>query len=301
VVDARVAALVSNPLDVPADQAYSAILGLNPSRGARSPALWNGAFAAHGAATRMVALDVAPADVPALLAALEGDPRFLGGAVTAPHKVVAREWLADRVDPVARRCGAVNALSRDDAGHLQGANTDGEAALRTIRAHVPELEPATVVVLGAGGVARAVVAAVASASPETTVVVVARRLAAAREVAGIAGGTGLAWSDLSRVLAGAAVVVQCTTLGSSSDQPDRSPLLDAELEVLPRTAFVFDVVYDPAPTALLAAAASRGLAVADGSEMNLVQAMLAFGHVRREPLGPEVTRTAMEEARRSLA
>jgi shikimate dehydrogenase len=107
---------------------YAAILGLAPSKGARSPTLWNAAFAAAGLDAVMCPFDVTEANLAGLVAALKADPRYIGGSVAMPHKQ-GLVPLLDRLEPEAERIGAVNAIYRD-GDDLVGANTDGAGAGR---------------------------------------------------------------------------------------------------------------------------------------------------------------------------
>ena len=107
---------------------YAAILGASPSKGARSPLLWNAAFAAAGIDAVMHPMDTTAETLGAVVATLKADPRYMGGAVTMPHKQAIVAYL-DRLEPEAERIGAVNAIWRDDDGALVGGNTDGAGAL----------------------------------------------------------------------------------------------------------------------------------------------------------------------------
>ena len=91
---------------------FAAILGLTPSKGARSPQLWNAAFTAASIDAAMVPMDVTPENLAGLVAALKADKRYIGGAVAVPHKQEIAKLL-DRLEPEAERIGAVNAIYRD--------------------------------------------------------------------------------------------------------------------------------------------------------------------------------------------
>jgi shikimate dehydrogenase len=93
---AQVAALASNPLTYPEGKPFAAILGANPSRGARSPLLWNAAFQAHGVDAEMLPLDVSAEGLIPLLDVLDATPTFIGGAIAVPHKEAVARWLGER-------------------------------------------------------------------------------------------------------------------------------------------------------------------------------------------------------------
>ena len=91
---------------------YAAILGLTPSKGARSPLLWGAAFTAAGIDAVMHPMDVRPDNLATVVAGLKADPRYLGGAVAVPHKQTIGAML-DRLEPEAAKIGAVNSIYRD--------------------------------------------------------------------------------------------------------------------------------------------------------------------------------------------
>lgn len=197
---------------------------------------------------------------------------FRGANVTLPHKERALELCAE-VTERAARIGAVNTLVVRD-GHLEGDNSDGFGFLENLKeradAWQPEQGPA--VVLGAGGAARAILVALLDAGvPEIRLV--NRTRSRAESLAEDLGGPiqPLDWGSWERALEGAALLVNTTSLGMQGQPP-----LDIELDALPRSALVNDIVYVPLETRLLAAARVRGNPVVDGLGMLLHQARPGF-------------------------
>ncbi len=210
-----------------------------------------------------------------LEAALRGLPAlgFSGCNVTLPHKEEAAR-LVDRLDPVARRMGAVNLIVVEPDFSLSGFNKDGYGFLENLRDGKPgwrgEAGPA--VVLGAGGSARSVVVSLLDeGAPEIRLV--NRTRARAAELAGEFGGSVrvLGWEEREAGLAGAALLVNTTTQGMAGQPP-----LDLRLDELPGDSRVCDIVYTPLETPLLAAARRRGNPVVNGLGMLLHQARPAF-------------------------
>lgn len=198
---------------------------------------------------------------------------FRGANVTVPHKEAALAAM-DRVEDSARRIGAVNTIVIDSDGRLEGRNTDGFGFLESLRAQQPGWQAAAgpAVLLGAGGAARAVaVALIDAGAPEIRLVnrTVSRAERLAREVGGPV--RVFAWDDRAVALAGAALLVNTTTLGMAGQPP-----LELDLDPLPPEAVVNDIVYAPLETALLAAARARGNPVVDGLGMLLHQARPGF-------------------------
>jgi shikimate dehydrogenase len=297
---AALAGLTDNPLAYPQGRSFAAILGASPSKGARSPALWNAAFKAHGSPAEMLPVDVPAERLAPLLAALEKDPGFLGGAVAIPHKEAAARWLGDRVTPEAGRIGAVNCLYRGDDGRLAGTNTDGEGALVSYESRFGPLRGKIVLLLGLGGAGKAVAAFMARGAQPGGCLLASSRSEQGRAAAARLGAEAwVPWSGIPEALASADVLVNCTSVGSGA-QAGLSPLTPEELERLPKRARVFDIVYQPSPTVLVQQARALGLEAMDGAAMNLEQAVLAFGRAAPEPKGRNATRAAMEAAKRAL-
>jgi len=210
-----------------------------------------------------------------LAAALKAIPvlGLRGVNLTLPHKEAAL-GLVDRVSEEARRIGAVNTIVVDGEGRLEGRNTDGYGFLAHLKASVPGWRAASgpAVLLGAGGAARAIAVALLDAGvPELRLV---NRTAARAAALAQALGGGIAvvpWPNRASALEGAALLVNGTTLGMTGQPP-----LDLDLARLPREAPVYDVVYAPLETPLLAAARTRGHAIVDGIGMLLHQARPGF-------------------------
>lgn len=197
-----------------------------------------------------------------------------GANVTIPHKQAVLR-LVDVVDPAARAIGAVNTIVARPDGSLHGLNTDGDGFLNWLRQAVPDWQAAdtTVLVLGAGGAARAIIVALLGAG--------VARLRLANRSAEHAGAlekditdprlTLVPWEDRSNATAGAGLLVNATALGMIAMPP-----LEIDLGGLREGAVVYDIVYAPLETELLRQAAAAGYGVVDGLGMLCHQAALAF-------------------------
>ena len=198
---------------------------------------------------------------------------FRGGNITLPHKERAL-GLVDEATALAKRIGAVNTLLVREDGSILGDNTDGFGFLAHLIATKPDWNggggPACV--LGAGGASRAVVVALLEAGvPELRLV--NRTTRRAEELAQAIGGpiSVVAWEDRGRALDGANLLVNTTNLGQAGQAP-----LEIDLGPLPTGALVYDIVYTPLMTDLLAAALARGNPIVDGIGMLLHQARPGF-------------------------
>jgi 3-dehydroquinate dehydratase/shikimate dehydrogenase len=206
-----------------------------------------------------------------------------GMSVTIPHKQHVAHWLDERgyrISDLARRCGAVNTLVRQDDG-WRGENTDATGALRALES-VPELADGRLAgrqvdVLGAGGAALAVVAGLTERGCQVTVY--NRNEERART---LAQRLRCAWKPWQQRASGSGtVLVNCTSVGMTPDV-DSSPV---PAERLGSGMVVFDSVYNPAQTRLLREAQERDCRTISGVEMFIGQAaeQFALWHGREAP------------------
>jgi shikimate dehydrogenase len=252
-----------------------ALLG-KPLRRRHSQVMHDAAFAAAGIDGEYVLAEIDEADVPGAVAAARG-PGFLGLGVTAPYKSLVAT-LVDEVEGEAGMIGAVNNVVRTEDGRLIGFNSDAPGfRAGAERAMGQPLTGLDVLVVGAGGAARAVVFACLAANVGRVTVAArdperARALLTPWSAMGRAGrrAIGLAGSHLSAALGDVDLVVNATTVGMID------PGLPFPVDPLRDDATVFDCVYVPAETQLVAAARARGLLAANGSEMLIAQAAIAF-------------------------
>ncbi len=198
---------------------------------------------------------------------------FRGCNVTTPHKQAVMPLL-DRVDELARRIGAVNTIVVEKDGTLTGFNNDGNGFVQSLRDAKPDWRPdaGPIVVLGAGGAARAVVASLA-AQGAREIRLVNRTFERAQGIANEYGPpvTALPWEQRNDALADVALLANATNQGMAGKAP-----LDISLDRLPPQALVGDLIYTPPETPLLAAARARGNMTVNGLGLLLNQARPAF-------------------------
>ncbi len=216
-----------------------------------------------------------------------------GFGVSMPFKLEVM-GLVDRLDPLAERIGAVNTVVNDD-GVLTGYNTDAWGACAALR-EVGELGGARVMVIGAGGAARAVAFGLVDAGARVDIVnrtpnkglQLAERLRQARDGAEAKYAGGL---EVLAALDQYQVVVNASSLGMS-DYDASSPVPEAALHP---GLVVMDIVYKPVRTALLALAERAGARTVHGGRMLLHQASRQFSLYT----GREAPLEAMDAALRS--
>ena len=225
--------------------------------------------------------DLSPEEFPAFVTRFPANG-YIGGNVTVPHKEAAYR-LVDRRDEAAEAVGAVNTIWLEN-GRLLGGNSDTHGFIANLDDRAPgwDVPGCHVVVLGAGGAARSAAYALVTRGGE--VHLVNRTLARAGELAARFGPRVRAHGldELPRLLATADVLVNCTSLGMVG-----KPGLEIDLGPLKPGAVVYDVVYVPLETALLAAARKRGHRTVDGLGMLLQQA--GFGFRKWFGAAPRVT------------
>ena len=241
------------------------VLG-DPVEHSRSPRLHNHWLARYGIDGIYVPLRVAPASFAAALAGL-GAAGFVGLNVTLPHKEEAFR-LVDRRDRSAERSGAVNTIVFDKQQAI-GSNTDGGGFIANLEAH--DVQPAgRVLLLGAGGAARAVAASLLDCGCTVTISnrdgVRSERLRADLPQISV-----IPWDTRSTAVGDADLLVNTTSVGLQD--PFSSPI---ELSKAPPTLGVADIIYTPRQTLLLRHAAERGLRSVSGLGMLLHQARPGF-------------------------
>jgi len=259
-----------------------------------SPVMHNAAFEHLGLDARYEALGVSEAELPEAVARLR-EGGVYGANVTIPHKLAVMPLL-DALSPEAQLIGAVNTIV-NRGGVLTGHNTDATGFLKALTADTGyDAESRDVVLLGAGGSARAVALAllrvgatlgIANRTHEK-----AEALAHALERYGDVAA--IRPSDLSRAVQRASLLVNTTSAGHETHAPGRSPLPHG---VLPRE-MVVDIIYRPAKTPLLEAAEREGLKTQNGLPMLVYQGAEAFELWTEQPAPTAVMFGALEGALR---
>jgi shikimate dehydrogenase len=257
---------------------FAAIVGW-PVELSRSPALHGFWLKQQGIDGHYGRLPVEPKReaLEELVAFLRETPNARGCNLTLPHKIDIMPLL-DRIHPDAARIGAVNTVIKQADGTLEGRNSDGFGFLAHLKASAPGWKPEAgpVVVLGAGGAARAVVCTLMDAGvPELRLINRTQENAVKLGVAFTPkDGRRIAierWDERSKQLHGTTLLVNTAALGMTGKAP-----LEIDLAKLPKTAVVDDIVYIPLETDLLKRARARGNTCVDGLGMLLHQGRMGF-------------------------
>jgi shikimate dehydrogenase len=235
-----------------------------------SPVLHHYWLRHYGIEGAYTAEEVQAARLPVFLKSMEKEG-FSGCNVTLPHKEAVIPYL-DSVDATAKAIGAVNTIIVKD-GQLHGTNTDAFGFMENIRQSVSlEGKKQKAVVLGAGGAARAVVYALVQEG-FAAITLINRTEQKAKALQEQFGNRidVKAWEQREDALADADLLVNTTSLGLKGKEQ-----LPIQLEQLPKSAIVNDIIYNPLHTPLLQVAARRGNVTVNGLGMLLYQAVPAF-------------------------
>ena len=262
-----------------------------------SPAMQNAAFRELGLEYVYIPLKVTESN---LIKAIDGIRalEFVGVNVTIPHKVAVISCL-DEIDGLAEHIGAVNTIV-NRGGILKGYNTDASGFYNALKAENITVLNKKIVILGAGGAARA--AAFNLADKGARLTILNRNLAPAD---GIAGRVFQAFrtqirvgelnsDNLKSALDEADIMVNTTSLGMSpylEETPVSASLLKKDL-------VVFDIIYNPRKTRLLIEAEQKGLRIINGLEMLVRQGADAFELWTGQKAPVEVMRKAADSALR---
>lgn len=196
-----------------------------------------------------------------------------GCNITIPHKIDAIKFV-DWVDPAALKVGAINTIVRQTDGKLHGYNNDGYGYIQSVKEAAPHWQAnnGPIVVLGAGGAARAILVALAQEGAQE-IRLLNRTFSKAQELAHELGAPlhAYSWNDRHSALEGAALLINTTSQGMQG-----YPELDIDLTPLPPQAMVSDIIYTPLETALLKNARQRGHLAINGLGMLIHQARPAF-------------------------
>jgi shikimate dehydrogenase len=255
-----------------------AVIG-DPVAHSLSPEMHNAALRACGIEAQYVRLHLHPDEFRPALPKLK-TLRLIGCNCTIPHKFMALDSV-DEVHPAARRVGAVNTLIFREDGTVLGRNSDAPGFVRTVREEFGcDVRDLRILVSGAGGGAGAAVATVCAMEGCRELLLTNRTREKAEYVAaslsGLPGGgvaAVVSWTDeaLAAALPRVDLIVNCTSLGMNHGDARVVPHRFLESRHL-----VFDMVYQPLVTPLVAAARNAGARGINGIPMLLWQGVYSF-------------------------
>lgn len=203
--------------------------------------------------------------------------QITGINVTIPHKIEVIPYL-DEIDPLARKIGAINTIKNEN-GHLTARNTDGEGALVTLREAGLNPQGKTIVMLGAGGSAKAISFYLASLAKRLIIInrssthlnelIQSLQMNFKRPIEGIDGRN---MKSVGEVIRSADLLINTTPVGMYP-QKDELPI---DPSLLHPNLFVFDIIYNPIETKLIHIAKTKGCKTLNGIKMLVNQGAIAF-------------------------
>ncbi len=255
-----------------------------------SPVMHNAAFAFLNLDYVYVAFPVLTGQAPEAVRAMP-ILGIVGLNVTTPHKTTAAV-ACDELSSHAQQLQAVNTLILREDGTIFGDSTDGAGFINFLKDEHVEISNRTVLVIGAGGSARAVIQALGEHNAR--VLVAARRADAAKSAASLApNAEPLEFTAIPQRLPEADIVVHCTPVGMLGEDPV------VELDALRPNQIVVDLINNPRQTKLLKAAAVLGCRTFNGLEMLVHQGALSFEMWTGQPAPWNAMRAAVETAQAS--
>ncbi len=259
---------------------YAAIIGLNPSKGARSPDLWNSVFSHYGHNIKMVPIDVKKNDLKSLFMKLQNDKYFIGGAIAEPYKKEIKLLLKSNVSKEVKKIGAVNCIFRDKNKKLFGINTDGEASLLSFEKKFGKIKDKKIVLFGLGGAGIAV-ATYFSNLKNSKLICITRKKSDIKFCKKIKAK----WVHLkftNKYIINADILINCTNLGSNLKKNNMIVKKDL-LGKLSKNTVIYDIIYNPRKTLLINESKKLNLSTLNGLDMNLYQAVIAYNKTAPYP------------------
>jgi len=248
-----------------------AVLG-DPIGHSMSPVMLNDLFSFYQIDAHYLPFHVKAED---LEAAVKGLKAIGAGGfnVTIPHKSHIIPFL-DGVDELAASIGAVNTVV-NEGGRLIGYNTDGPGFLKGLHAYIPSVAGQRILIIGAGGAARAIYFTLANAKP--LVIDIANRTieTAAKLIEDCpynSSSRALSLNEAGKNIGEYDLIIQTTMIGMSPKMTEQ-PL---NLDNLRKQSLVCDIIYNPLKTQFLYAASAKGARIQNGIDMFVYQGALAF-------------------------
>lgn len=266
--------IISNRITIKEKEKFAAIIGANPSKGARSPKLWNKVYKHQGLNIKMYPLDVDEKKFNKLMNYLSKEKNFLGGAITNPYKEKAFKFLESNINKYSKPIGAINCIYKKN-GKLFGTNTDVDGAIFSLN-KLGKMYNKKYVVIGTGGTSLTFVSLLKKyVSRSTDITVVGRNIKKLYFFQKKFKCNFNLLSNFSTLDKNIDFLINCTDLGSKSKK-NKSVLSESFFKKIDKKIKVFDVVYDPKITLFLNYAKKNGLKIKNGLDMNLHQAVSAF-------------------------
>ena len=295
-IEDKVNSLITNKISLKDLTEFSFIIGANPSKGARSPVLWNKVYKAQGRRTRMLPLDVEETNLEKLIMILQKELTCLGGAVAVPYKEKLFAILSNNCNETIRKIGAINCIFRSNPNDqfFSCTNTDGEGALEPIAKFLDGKKPLKIGLIGYGGAGKAIAGFLQQYKDKHEILLFNRTLPNKK----FSDELEINFIDLKELpskIGEIDILINATSVGSQNNLNEK--LIRREyLHRLKNSSLVYDIIYDPPETMLLRDSKEIGLDIINGMEMNLLQAVLAYKHTNNTTLSLEELKVIMRSS-----
>ena len=295
-IEDKVNSLITNKISLQDLTEFSFIIGANPSKGARSPVLWNKVYKAQRRRTRMLPLDVEEANLEKLIMVLQKELTCLGGAVAVPYKEKLFAILSNNCNETIRKIGAINCIFRSNPNDkfFSCTNTDGEGALEPIAKFLDGKKPLKIGLIGYGGAGKAIAGFLQQYKDKHEILLFNRTLPNKK----FSDELEINFIDLKELpskIGEIDILINATSVGSQNNLNEK--LIRREyLHKLKNSSLVYDIIYDPPETMLLRDSKEIGLDIINGMEMNLLQAVLAYKHTNNTTLSLEELKLIMRSS-----
>lgn len=248
----------------------------DPVEGNPTGVMEEAAYEAMGLNYRYITMKVTPDGFPDAMKAIRA-LHMKGVNLTMPHKIAVIPYL-DELSEAASIIGAVNTVVVREDGSLFGENTDGKGFVEALLRYGSCPEGKNIVILGAGGAARAIAVECALAGA-AKITVVNRTVAKARELADLilaktkAAACPLAWTPGLEIPVGTDILINATCIGLGDDRGNKP---DIRYDTITPDMTVSDVVFNPSDTLFLQEASGRGAQTVNGLGMLACQGAKNF-------------------------
>tara|TARA_B100000989_G_scaffold212698_1_gene161600 strand:- start:27547 stop:28437 length:891 start_codon:yes stop_codon:yes gene_type:complete len=269
--------LIDNDIDFEFDKNFVTIIGSSPSKGARSPILWNRAYNNNSKDISMFPIDCSGNNLDQVLDLLFSNKFFLGSAVTTPFKEQVCNHKYLKLTNETKMIGAANCIFKKNK-YFFATNTDGEAAINSLKSKYSIEGDKRIMVLGTGGTAKAVIAFLLNSIPKNNILNFGRTKENLEIIYSKFGCLTYDWSSINDHFNEIDIIINCTSVGWG-EYTGSTPIAEEELSKLKKNTYIFDVIYDPPQTKLIKLCNKLGLKTLNGLEMNLDQAAIAYCYV----------------------
>ena len=259
---------------------FCTIIGSNPSKGARSPKLWNYTYKKMDIGRKMIALDLKKNNLKKLLLTLKHNDKFIGSAVTNPYKEEILKFKLIKLNSIERDIGAINCFYRYKKSFL-GINTDGIAAIDTLNKNKLNLKNKKILLLGCGGAGKAIASYISSKIyKKNNLIISVRKKSKIKKLSKKLNCNLIDWEKRFQYLSDVDIVINATSLGNINNL-QKTPINKSSFKKFKKNTFFFDINYQPRKTLFLKYADESGFRFCNGLHMNLSQAVIAFNVVNK--------------------